>query len=125
MKRNFCLFLLLLVATLAFSQKLVTGPIIHDFGTFPNTEKKVHVFEIYNSGDKPLMIKEVKVSCGCTSVRYTRKPIKPKKKGYIDVIYDATKDAPGYFKRSVTIYSNSTSGDQRLVIKGRTVEQGK
>lgn len=116
------IFFLTCALTFAKAQNLVTGPIEFDFGTFPKTETKVHVFEIYNNGNKPLIIKEIKTSCGCTSTRYTKKPIPPKKKGYVDVIYNPQNDITGYFKRSVTIYSNSKSGDQRLVIVGNTIE---
>ena len=60
----------------------------YDFGTIKESKGAVkHTFEFKNTGDKPLIIVDAVASCGCTRPTYTAKPIKPGKKGKIEVTF--------------------------------------
>ena len=53
---------------------------------FPDMEKGdvlEHTFYFVNNGDKPLILTNVKGSCGCTNVEYPDQPILPGEKGAI------------------------------------------
>jgi Protein of unknown function (DUF1573) len=46
-------------------------------GKFKKGDTAKHVFQIRNSGNAPLYIKEVRTSCGCTIVDWSRDTIAP------------------------------------------------
>jgi hypothetical protein len=49
----------------------------HDFGTIHEGDKVRWSYKVKNTGDKPLMISNVVVSCGCTAPFYPKEPIMP------------------------------------------------
>jgi hypothetical protein len=51
---------------------------MHDFGIIRESDGKAStVFTFVNKGDKPLLINNVKASCGCTTPSWTKTPIEP------------------------------------------------
>ena len=78
-----------------------------DFGIFPIAETKNAVFEIENTGDKPLVIVDVSTTCGCTVATYDKEPAKPGDKLRIQV--RMTPKDTGFFDEVVTIKCNTTS----------------
>lgn len=62
-------------------------------------------YEITNSGDKPLVISNVTTSCACNALNWTKQPIMPKAKGFINVVFDAK--ALGRFNKSLSVYCNA------------------
>ncbi len=77
----------------------------HNFGTIKEGEKATYDFEFTNTGNKPLLIHDVSVTCTCTKVDFPKAPIMPGKKGKINIIYD-TKDKAYPFKKSLWVKSN-------------------
>lgn len=63
---------------------------IYDFKDIKKGEKVTHVFKFTNIGKRPLVISEVRPSCGCTTPKYTKEPIYPGKKGEITVTFDSS-----------------------------------
>ncbi len=95
---------------------------VHNFGTFPESAGKVSCdFEFTNTGDSPLVLQDVKASCGCTTPEWTKTPIAPGKKGVVKATYNAT-GRPGAFTKTITVKSNA--GETKLTIKGE-VQNGK
>ena len=78
----------------------------HDFGFVKEGGKVVHVFEVLNTGDADLLIQSVHPSCGCTTPKYDKKPIRPGKKGSIEVAFD-TKGRTGKQRKSVMVVTNT------------------
>ena len=78
----------------------------HDFGLVKEGEKVVHVFEVLNTGAADLLLQKVQPSCGCTTPKYETKPIRPGKKGSIEVVFD-TKGRPGKQRKTVTVVTNT------------------
>jgi hypothetical protein len=94
----------------------------HDFGNIEfNSDGRCH-FEFTNTGKVPLMINNVRTSCGCTRPEWPREPVMPGEKGRIGITYN-TKIA-GNFTKSITVYSNTASSPGKLFVKG-TVEPSK
>lgn len=89
---------------------------LHDFGKIPSKESVSNVFEFSNTGDSPLLIKEVTTSCGCTVPKWTKEVIKPNKSGEIKIVYDAK--YPGRFNKTITVVYNGKDSPQQLTIKG-------
>ena len=78
----------------------------HDFGQVNEGEKVTHVYEMLNTGNADLLLQNVKPSCGCTTPKYDKKPIRPGKKGSIQVVFN-TKGRPGKQRKSVTVVTNT------------------
>lgn len=91
----------------------------HYFGTFSrNSGVKTHKFEFENKGDKPLIISRVKSTCGCTAMKWSRKPVLPGGKGFVDVKFDPKK-FNGYFSKKVSIYASGENQPVNLFVSGR------
>lgn len=93
----------------------------HDFGTVVEGNVAAHEFEFTNTGNAPIVISNVKASCGCTTPYWTKDPVMPGEKGKIKAAYNS-KGRPGAFNKSITITSNASEPTKRLMIKG-TVEK--
>lgn len=79
------------------------------------------VFGFTNRGDKPLHIKKVHPSCGCTKVSYTPGNISPGERGEIVVVYDAA--MLGTFSKHVEVYTNAGKDPEFLSLQGRVVTE--
>ena len=75
-------------------------------------------FEFKNTGKRPVIIYNVRSSCGCTATDYPRNPIKPNEKGKIKLVYNP-KSQKGPFDKVVTV--NASSGSVYLRIKGNVI----
>jgi hypothetical protein len=124
MKRYISLTLLLAIFALKGSLGQTLEPTIsfdketHDFGVIKEENGKVRYdFQFTNTGGKPLIINEVRASCGCTAPDWTKEPILPGKKGFVSATYDPM-NRPGPFNKSLTVVSNATSPNSVLYIKG-------
>lgn len=94
---------------------------VHDFGNIQEVNGPVaYDFEFVNQGTAPILIKNVESSCGCTSPEWTKQPVLPGKKGFVKATF-SPKDRPGYFDKTITVYSNGRPAVMELKIKG-TVE---
>ncbi len=92
-----------------------------NFGELIQGEKASHIFEFTNVGNAPLVIDNIKTSCGCTVPEYTEKPIEPNEKGEIKITFN-TAGKKGSQHKSITILSNTENFE--LVIKAKVVAQG-
>jgi hypothetical protein len=93
----------------------------HDFGTIPQGDPVSCEFTFTNDGDAPLILTDVKASCGCTTPDWPQEPIMPGAKGVIKATYNAA--AAGAFDKTITVYSNSSKPELILKLKG-VVEKG-
>ena len=92
----------------------------YDFGEIP-INKPIQVnFSFKNPGMIPLIISDVKTSCGCTVADFPKYPVNSGKTGTISVTFDAKSE--GHFAKTVTVYSNSQDGITKLYIKGVVVK---
>lgn len=97
----------------------------YDFGTIKESKGAVkHTFQFTNSGDKPLIVVDAVASCGCTRPSYTAKPIKPGKKGKIEVTFSPVGRA-GTFRKTVKVRTNCPDRVSTLVITGSIIPKSK
>lgn len=80
-------------------------------------------FKFKNTGDKLLVIYKVDPSCHCTSVKFTREPIRPGEESYIRVIYNGSGQSSGFFLKSVSVFSNASVKPLKLKIDGELVKK--
>ena len=88
-----------------------------DFGTIEEGVQASHTFAVKNSGNQPLIISNVRPSCGCTTPDWTKSPIQPGGKGTIMATYNS-QGRPGAFTKLITIETNIQGQSKSLTIKG-------
>ena len=91
--------------------------LVHDFGTIVADEDYKTTFLITNTGNNPLMIYEVKASCGCTVPTWNKNPIAPGASDKIDVTFHPKSEQVGLQNKTVSVITNSTPGVEVLQIK--------
>lgn len=91
-----------------------------DYGQIDKGSDGLRVFEFTNTGDQPLVISDVKSSCGCTVPEKPKEPIAPGKTGEIKVKYDTKRVGP--IRKTVTVYSNAEQPIKALKIKGQVLD---
>jgi len=87
-----------------------------DYGKVQKGSNGERTFVFTNTGEAPLIIKDVKSSCGCTVPKKPEQPIMPGEKGEIKVSYDTNR--VGGFSKSITIFSNAIIPRKIIRIKG-------
>lgn len=90
--------------------------LVHDYGTIVKEADGNCEFEFQNTGKEPLVLSDVRSSCGCTVPQWTREPILPGKKGTIKVHYDTKRIGP--INKTVTVMSNAKTPSVVLRISG-------
>jgi hypothetical protein len=89
-----------------------------NFGTFRESDGIVkHDFQFTNQGKIPLIVNDVKASCGCTVAEWPREPVLPGKTGIIRVSFDPEKQS-GSFNKTIQINSNADLPQMVIAIKG-------
>ena len=73
-------------------------------------------FYFTNEGDVPIVIENVRTSCGCTAAKHTDAPILSGETSKITVSYDARK--PGVFRKSITIETSDDENPTMVMIAG-------
>lgn len=91
----------------------------YDFGKIPQGKPVSTNFEFTNIGEEPLILTEVKPTCGCTIADYTRTPVKKGEKGVIKITYNAAVVAP--FNKTIIVTSNAKTPQKYLNIVGEVV----
>mgnify|MGYP001545947874 FL=1 len=89
-----------------------------DFGSKKMGEVVNITFLCTNTGNKPLYLYDVRPSCGCTLVDYSKEAIEPGKQGKIDAQFDTKKSHPGEVHKTVFVHSNSNNGTRYLSFSG-------
>lgn len=89
----------------------------HDFGMIDEGLQAVHEFTFTNTGNAPVILSDVRASCGCTTPSWTKEPIAPGAKGSIKASYNS-EGRPGNFTKSITITSNASEASKVIYIKG-------
>ena len=122
MKKMFLMVAIVMsVAAMAQEAVLSFEKTTHDFGKINESDGRVTtVFTFKNEGMIPLVLTNVKASCGCTSPNWTKEPVEPGQTGNITVTYNPS-GRPGRFQKSITITSNASAEPVRIYIKGEVI----
>jgi len=91
-----------------------------EYGDIAQNSDGNRVFKFKNVGKTPLIISQVKGSCGCTVPTKPEEPIMPGETGEIKVKYATNR--VGSFSKTVTITSNASEQTKVLRIKGRVLK---
>lgn len=125
MKKSLVIFFTMFIASLSIQAQEKLGvnqdsiifvKTIHDYGTIIQGGNGNFGFKFTNKGKSPLILSDVKASCGCTIPEWQKKPIPAGKTGVINVKYDTKR--LGAFNKSITVRSNAKNSTVILRIKG-------
>jgi hypothetical protein len=123
-KKIFSIFAIMLAVSLFLeAQERVYDPTIvfkvieHNYGEIEYGSDGTCTFTFTNKGETPLVISNVRATCGCTVPNWTRDPIKPGEEGEIKVKYNT--NIVGTFNKSITVTSNGNPANIVLRIKGK------
>ncbi len=94
---------------------------VHDYGEVVKDGNGICEFEYKNTGKAPLMLTNVRSSCGCTIPSWSKEPLMPGKSAKIKVKYN-TKNV-GTINKSITVESNASNGTVVLKITGKVVNK--
>jgi hypothetical protein len=87
-----------------------------DMGAFKQSETKQAVFTLQNTGDNPLVIADIAVTCGCAAVSFDKHPAPPGQT--LKVVVDMTPKDSGFFSETITVKTN-TKEYIKLTIRGQ------
>ena len=97
----------------------------NDRHRFPKTaegKRLQHTYHFRNTGDVPLMITDVDVSCACTTYRFPLQPVMPGARDSITVTFD-TKGKIGLHDRTLYIYGNTSNSPAKIGFRVRVVKK--
>jgi Protein of unknown function (DUF1573) len=77
----------------------------HSFGDIQAGDVLKHTYKIKNTGDKPLVISDVKPACGCTATDFTKNPVLPGQSAEVSLTFDS-KGKIGMVNKSAEVYAN-------------------
>jgi len=93
----------------------------HDFGTINEGDKVETTFNFTNTGDAPLIITQIRASCGCTIPSgWKRAPILPGEKGQFLVKFNS-KNKPNAQHKRITITCNTAKKREHVKIKAQVI----
>ena len=107
----------LLLPHLAFSQiKWLEEE--HNFGAFDESVGKVSCeFKFIHETGEPIFIKQVHVTCGCTTSSFEKKAVEPGDTGKVIISYNS-EGRPGRFEKKIYVDLNTIPSRYSLKIKG-------
>ncbi len=91
-----------------------------DFGEISQNVPAEATFTLTNTSDIPLLLKEVKPTCGCTVAAYDQDPILPGETTEIKTTYNAKKE--GNFQKTIKVTTNLSEKPIPLKLKGMVVK---
>ena len=115
----FCLFTLLPLNIHA--QQISAKNEVIDCGSVVYEQPVTAKFELQNMSSNPLVIKNVRTSCGCTTVEYPKGQIAPGESFVVNATYDSRQ--MGHFFKDIALYSDASQQPFYLQIRGVVVEE--
>lgn len=119
----FCALSISLIAQEApVFEKPVDGPKMYfaessyDFGDIKQGDIVEHVFEFENTGNRPLILADVRTTCGCTAPSWPREPVLPGEKANITIKFNS-RGKIGAQNKVITIMSNAVEQRSRISIE--------
>lgn len=88
----------------------------HHFGEISQFEEQVYHFSFQNISDVPIVIDNVRTTCGCTAPAWSEIPILPDSLGTIAIHYDAKR--LGVFKKKIKVFVSGQRRAEVLEISG-------
>ena len=127
MKFNLIMASLLLstyaTATSHAAQQITIKNPVFDFGSVPQGQKVEHTYIIRNSGDKPLSIRSVRPSCGCTAAQVSTPLVQPGRITEIKVTFNSS-HFNGAIRKTIVLETDDPKAPiMMLTLQGLVTEE--
>mgnify|MGYP000318398761 CR=1 FL=1 len=87
----------------------------HDFGEIESKQSVETVFNYTNTGKAPLVITDIKSSCGCTVPKdWSKEPLAPGEKGKFTVKFNGS--GANKVSKTITVTANTEAGKETVKI---------
>jgi hypothetical protein len=105
----------------AWRKNIVFDTLAHDFGNIAQGKEVSFEFRFTNHTDQPIIIDNVRTTCGCTAAEWQESPVMPNTTTTLPVSYDALKT--GYFEKTIKVWLKHYPKPITLTISGEVVEK--
>jgi len=95
--------------------KIAFSETTFDFGDITQGDRVTHTFAYENTGNEPLILSDVKTTCGCTATNWDREPLAPGESAEITVNFNS-RGKMGVQNKVVTILSNASNSSAKVKI---------
>ena len=92
-----------------------------EFGDLTQNVPAKATFTVTNNSTEPMLLKEVKPTCGCTVAAYNQDPILPGESTVITTTYNAKKE--GSFHKTIKVLTNLSDDPISLKLKGQVIKE--
>jgi|GEM_PF-390106 len=92
-----------------------------DLGTIKHGEVITYTFQFTNTGNVPLVVKDIIAGCGCTKTKLSNEVVKPNDNATLEVVFDSRGWYGTQFK-SVTLVSNAVTPKRSVTLKVNVVK---
>ncbi len=121
---KYILFIIILLLTLNLNGQEKEGAVLflennsYDFGRVREDNGTVsYTFTFSNTGNLPLVLNNVRSTCGCTTPKWSREPIPPGERGYLTVEFDP-KNRLGSFYKTIQLQSTAINSNMFVTLTG-------
>jgi hypothetical protein len=90
---------------------------VYDFGAVKDGAPVNHTFKFKNTGKAPLLITDIRTTCGCTVPEWNKKPIPPDATDVVNVKFD-TKGKSDKQEKKITILANTIPSETVIILRG-------
>ncbi len=124
MKRTYISLIVVLVCVLVQAQPQITfDSETKDLGYILWRNPVTVTYNFTNTGNEPLVISNVTVSCGCIDADWTKEPVLSGEKGVITATFDA--EAIGRFYKDLGVYCNASTEPVYISFNGEVTAEDK
>ena len=92
---------------------------VYEFGEIAQSVPATAEYKFTNTGNEPIIITQVKKTCGCTVPTWPTAPIMPGEEATIKATYNAK--STGSFTKTITVVSNVSENSTYLQLKGTVI----
>lgn len=94
---------------------------IINLGTISSGDKKEIVFKCLNTGNKPLVLLDVRPGCGCTIASFTDGEIMPQKEGWVKAIFNSKGQCDSVQKEIIVTTNSKPDSIKVLIFKAHII----
>jgi Protein of unknown function (DUF1573) len=88
-----------------------------NFGSVNEGDVVKHTFKLKNVGNQPLLITDIRTTCGCTVPTWNKSPIAANANDQVEVKFD-TKGKANEQVKKITIIANTFPSETELILRG-------
>ena len=101
----------------ATAAKIKFEATVYDFGTAKKGDQIKHVYKFQNTGKSPLLISDIRTTCGCTVPTWNKTPIEPGAKDELSINFNTEGKYDKQIKY-ITVVANTIPSETILTLSG-------